>query len=497
MRRVRQHDVVARPPRVGAALLQHRDGGGVVTLQRRDVPVDAQRFRPLRVRFGVERERAVEPVAAFAEHPAARPVEPERRGQPETGPELPRFGQAVVQRGPQVRVLQAGPPEDVRLLRAEPRALAPLGDVEVVVAHPPQHRRRLAGPGQLVAAELPQWFQQPEPLPVAVGLADQHRLLHQPGEPAPQLGGGQPRTGADALGRRQVEAAREHRRPRPQVPFGRAAQREAPLDGGAQRLVPRLATALDRAGQPEAVAQPGFQLRQRQHPQPDRGQLDGQRDPGQQAADRADPLLVLLGDRELRVDRGRALGEQRQRRVAQPGPAGQRAARGRHRQRRDRPQVLAGQREPFPAGREQPEPGRGPQQVVGQRGAGVEEVLAVVEDHQRPALPQVLGEHARRAPAGFVVHAQRLEHGVRHERGVLQPGELDQPDAVGERAGQPGGGLHGQPRLADPARAGQRDQPRPRQQVLDLGHVGLASHETRAVRGQVAPLEPRAGLAHD
>jgi hypothetical protein len=107
-------------------------------------------------------------------------------------------------------------------------------------------------------------------------------------------------------------------------------------------------------------------------------------------------------------------------------------------------------------------------------------VFAVVQDQQRP-LP---GEE-RRDP-GLLAQAQRLADRDRHEVGVAQLGQFDEPHTVRERAPHLGADPQRQPGLADPARAGQGDQAAGGQESSDVGHLLPPTDETGHFGRQVA-----------
>ena len=227
----------------------------------------------------------------------------------------------------------------------------------------------------------------------------------------------------------------------------------APLDRCPQRLVPGHAAAAGDGQHAEAGVEQVGQLDQRQGAQPDRGQLDRERYAAEPPAQPDDVRAVRRGDGESRRRRGGALREQLD------GVA-------LDRQRRHREGVLARRVERLPAGREHGHLGRGPQHRLGQSGAGVDQMLAGVEDQQHPPVPHVL-EHGRPLQAG--VPWRQPEAGrdrAGEQRRVGHPGQLDQHDAVGEpaRRQRGRGDVQAEPALPDPARADHGDQPgRPQQ----------------------------------
>ena len=297
--------LVADLPGIHPALFQQSHGPGVVALQGRDVAVDPQRLRPCGARFGTGREGTVEPVPSLAEHTAAGPVEPERRGEAQAD----RRPEAEVEGRAQVGVLGTGALEDVGLTRPEPFPLALLGHGQVVIQVPPAQFVLFAERAQLFLPVLPQRLEQPESRPLTLSLAEQHRLVDQGGEVLQDRLTGKAVPRANTLGRAQVESAGEDGHACPQALLGRAAQRETPLDGRQEGLMPGQCAAGPGVGQAEAVVQTGRELLQRQHPQAYGRQLDGQRDTREQMAHPRDPRLIVAGDAEPRFDRARAFGE--------------------------------------------------------------------------------------------------------------------------------------------------------------------------------------------
>jgi hypothetical protein len=119
-------------------------------------------------------------------------------------------------------------------------------------------------------------------------------------------------------------------------------------------------------------------------------------------------------------------------------------------------------------------------------------VLAVVENEQHPARTQRRGQQIDRCchpVAG--ADLQDAEDQLRHclgGRARLECGEHDQPGAVGvaDRIGA-ARDLEGQPRLADAAGAGERDEPFPPEQRAELrDRLGAADHIGHGY-GQVRP----------
>ena len=350
---------------------------------------------------------------------------------------------------------------------------------------PPPQRGVLAGGVQAFLPELAQGLRQPVPGHARAMLGGQDRLAGQRGQQVQHLSGGQPVIGADALGRVQLEPAGEHRQPRPQQPLRLAAQLITPLDRGPQRLLPGRARAAAPGQQAQPVAQPGVDLLRGQHPGLRRGQLDGQRQPVQPAADPGHRRTVRLGHREPRHHLRGPLGEQPHRREHPQPCRRQRLARLRHRQRRHRQHHLAVDNQRFPAGGQHPQPGRRPQQQVRQLGGGVHQVLAVIQHQQQLPAREVAGQRRLRRKAGPVLQAQRARDRVGHQRLLPQLVQPDQPHPAGKRPSQLGGGPQRQPGLADPADPGQRHQPGPGQQPPDLGQLTAAAGEAGQLGRQI------------
>ena len=150
------------------------------------------------------------------------------------------------------------------------------------------------------------------------------------------------------------------------------------------------------AQQPEAVVQPCEELLHRQHIEPRRGQLDGQRQPVQLPADRRH-----AGRRSPRSGQSRAARPAPAPRTVAPpqtAPAGCSTLRvgvpppGRHRERGHRPDGLVRDAQRLLAGGQDLQLRAGAQQPCGQRGTGRYHVLAVVQ-HQQQA-PGLAGARA-------------------------------------------------------------------------------------------------------
>ena len=194
----------------------------------------------------------------------------------------------------------------------------------------------------------------------------------------------------DRLGGGQVEPPGEHRQTGEHLALGGVQQLPGPVDHGKQRLLARQGRARAAGQKGETLVEPGVQLGHRHDPQAGSGQLDGQRNAVEPPADAADnrsgPLVP--GERHP-VLRG-AVGEE---------PHGLGVADrlhvivvGRRVHGRNPVDALAVDAERLTAGREQRDVRAIPQQRVRELGAGVDDVLAVVQQHQQAPLADRLDE---------------------------------------------------------------------------------------------------------
>jgi hypothetical protein len=405
--------------------------------------------------------------------------------------------QAVLQSGLEIPV--------VRLQAVEPGGL---------VGSPPGHFNLLADPGepgqvafsqqrllsnvlQPAPSVLPDRLQHPVAGPPAPGVCEDYRLLHQPGQHLEDLLRREVRAAADELGSLQLEAVGEDRQPAPEDAFALGQQLEAPIDRGVQRLVPAAGGPAARAQQPEAIPEPVDYMVHGQRPQAHGGQLDGQRNALEAAAELRDGVRVASVDLEARLNGRRPLQEQLHRVVLQQGLLRRRSVAGRHAQRRHRQDHLALDAERLPAGDQHLEAARGSQEPVEEDGAGVDQVLAVVKHKEQPGVRQVIGEHADQPAAGEVPEAERGGHHRGHQGGVSQLTQLHESGPVGKRPLQLCGHPRGQPRLARPARPGQREKARALEQPPRLGDLPPPPHKAVQVDRQAVPERRGCGGGHE
>ena len=139
--------------------------------------------------------------------------------------------------------------------------------------------------------------------------------------------------------------------------------------------------------------------------------------------------------------------------------------------------------EALAARREHANPRTGREECEHELGRGSGEVLAVVQDEQQLAPPQVaLEEDERRGRLTLELrrpHAERLHDHLRDARGLSVRGELDEPDPVRVLLRERASRLRGEARLPHSARAGEGDNPVLGEAGDDISAILLAPHEAR------------------
>jgi hypothetical protein len=139
-----------------------------------------------------------------------------------------------------------------------------------------------------------------------------------------------------------------------------------------------------------------------------------------------------------------------------------------HWQRADREGGLAVNVERLAAGGEHGDERRPEEDRPGQLRAGVDEVLARVEDEQQAAVAEVREERVPLRGLGLVGQPEPAGDRVRHQLGVALRGQLDQAGPVRVPGSGRLGGAQGDAGLADPAGPNQRYQPRVANEFVDL-----------------------------
>ena len=187
---------------------------------------------------------------------------------------------------------------------------------------------------------------------------------------------------------------------------------------------------------PKASVRPDEELRRAEELAPRRGQLDGERDAVEPVADRHDVADVVVAQREVarthraRSTNSRTASDSRARGAVSP-------AHRRETELRYAPAQLAGHVERCSTGREQRDVGPGAKDGVGRVGAGVHDVLAVVEDEQRPLRGEPAG-HAAEAIDAVLGERQDPADGRGQQLRVGDLDEIDPPHAVRERVDELG-----------------------------------------------------------
>jgi len=95
----------------------------------------------------------------------------------------------------------------------------------------------------------------------------------------------------------------------------------------------------------------------------------------------------------------------------------------------------------------------------GHLGRCLHDVFEVVQEQQKPAVPQRLGEDLYRGRLGAQANAQPLRDGPADLRGIAKRGQVHENHAVGKCPGDGGGSLYPQAGLPDPGGARERHHP--------------------------------------
>ena len=145
-------------------------------------------------------------------------------------------------------------------------------------------------------------------------------------------------------------------------------------------------------------------------------------------------------------------------------------------QRRDGEFVLPGDPERRAARDEDPTRRRGVDDGRDLVGRG-QQVLHVVEDEDHRALGDERGQGGCRRPLGAVIEADRVSDRRSDLVRFIERREVHEPRPVAEPRFHESGQLDGETGLADPARAGQRDQPCVPRHLLEIGQLAVAADE--------------------
>ncbi len=156
--------------------------------------------------------------------------------------------------------------------------------------------------------------------------------------------------------------------------------------------------------------------------------------------------------------------------------------------------------EGFAAGGQDLDAGALGEEALGELGGGFDDVLAVVEHEQQPAVGAVLDEAGcgvgggRRGRGfagdeGVLAQAEGAEDGAGDGGGVVEAGEFDEPAGLGVGCG----GVFGEACLSRTAGSGEGDEAQPGQVAVEGGQFGLAADEGVQAGAEVAPGGLRAG----
>jgi hypothetical protein len=281
--RLRQGRVVLDRAGERDRLGRERVPGRVVTTHERQDRRGGQAPDPLRIPGVGRLHRRAQPPTHLDVQPAHHP-EGERglgdveHGQGPVGLDGPVHGRAQI-------VEVGGEPVQPRprLLAGQPRPRA-VGEVDVEVQVAVADAGRVVELVQPLPRVHPDRLQQPV-AGLAVALADlQQGPVGQAGDQLEHRGV-DPRPGHDRLRSVEPEAACEHRQPRQRELQRVAEQLVAPRDGRLEGALARQHVARPAGEQPEAVRQPGEDLRGREHPDARGRELDGEGEPVQPVAD--------------------------------------------------------------------------------------------------------------------------------------------------------------------------------------------------------------------
>ena len=339
---------------------------------------------------------------------------------------------------------------------------------------------------ELPGCVLPDRFQQPVPGWPGAAVVELHEVLIDQG---PQMRHRLVRMDSaarrDRLGCGQVESAGEHRKPGQHLALVGVQQLPRPVDHGQQSLLARQRRARTAGQQGETLVEPGVQLGHRHDSQPGRGQLDGQRDAVEPPAYPAGHRSGVLVPGERRPLLRGAVSEQ---------PHGLGVA-DRLRsvilgwciEGRNPVDTLPGDAQRLAAGGEQHGVRAALQESVRQLGARIDDVLAVIQQHQEVLPPDGVNEGVGRGQALVHWYAEHVGHGDRDEFRVLQGREVHEPYPVARAVQEPGCELEREPGLARATRAGESHQTRSGQQPAHLAELSLAADEAGHLDREVVP----------
>jgi hypothetical protein len=122
---------------------------------------------------------------------------------------------------------------------------------------------------------------------------------------------------------------------------------------------------------------------------------------------------------------------------------------------------------------------------VGELGASVDDVLAVVEDHEDVLVPQNLEQQFDERSVRLLAKAEDAGNSRRHLRGLGSRGKVHEPDSFAAAIEQFSGDLQRQTCLAGAAGPGERHEARGLDQRADFGELGIATDKGAEKPGQI------------
>ena len=146
---------------------------------------------------------------------------------------------------------------------------------------------------------------------------------------------------------------------------------------------------------------------------------------------------------------------------------------------------LAVDAEGLARGGEQVDPRAAAMDQVGQLGAGVHHVLAVVEDDENVLRPEHFHQRVCTDAVHLCADSQCLLDGARHVSWVVDRSQVDEPDALAGPVEQFSRHLEGKARLARSTGPRHRDQAVVAHQRAHLGQLDGAADEAARILGQI------------
>ena len=254
--------------------------------------------------------------------------------------------------------------------------------------------------------------------------------------------------GRHRFGCRECPSAGKYGQACEQHLLDRLQQIVAPIDQRAKRLVARQSGAAAAGQQGEAVVEPGRDHFHRQRTDPGSRQFERKGDPIQTSTDGCDRRRLSFADRESRLLQASAFDEQADRVGAhQRGEIGFRI---RQRQDRQRVNLLALHPQRLAARCQHADSRSGVDQRTDQIGAGRQQVLTVVEQHQYLPRSDVPADRLGERRASLFAQAQDPRERIGNQRSVGDCDQIDEPHAIRVGIEDVGSDLEGKPRLADP-----------------------------------------------